>query len=211
MSDDLDVSAERMEHMCERVFRSRSADAPGADAPLTDASVPATSGAPAEGATFVRDAVPNGEGRSGAPPHVAARHPEHLALVTNTAGSASTPRPNFGRRCREMKRKVSEVARELRVNDEVLLALEQGHARSVPHAFLAAAAAFVDFDALTLARCFAPNTGDVARMAAHDPSGRGPSTPAPSDDFLTIVEQSELSEADKQYWRAVVRAEDGDA
>jgi Zn-dependent peptidase ImmA (M78 family) len=124
--------------------------------------------------------------------------------VPNAPGRATAARPNFGRRCRELQRKIGEVARTLRVNDEVLLALEQGHARSVPRAFLTAASAFVDFDVPTLARCFAPNTGDVARMAAHDQSGHAPTTPA-HDDFLTIIEESELPAADKQYWRDVVR------
>lgn len=187
MSADLDVPAERLARMRERVFGARAA---GPEAPSPAAH--------ALGAASVQTTD---------------RHPRpsHLARGAPAVAAAPTaPRPSFGRRCREMQRRIGEVAHELRVNDEVLLALEQGHARRVPRAFLSAAATFVDFDSSTLARCFAPNTGDVARMAAHDQTRRAPTVAAP-DEFLAIIEDSELPEADKRYWREVVRAEDAAA
>lgn len=191
MSADLEVPAERLARMREQVLGPRSPHAPLLPPPNADA-VPTP---PAdEGADDARSAT--------------GRLPTGLATAPGApTGHGATPRPNFGRRCRELKRKIGEVARELRVNHEVLLELEHGHARRIPRAFLQAAADFVDFDAPTLARCFAPNTGDVARMAAHDQSGRRPSTPAITD-FLAIIEESDLPGADKQYWREVVRAEE---
>jgi len=92
------------------------------------------------------------------------------------------------------------------LNDEILLQLEHGQARRVPKTLLVNACALVDLDLDTVAKCFAPRIGSEVRMAAHDQSGSRPEA-QPVCDFLIIIEDSALSDVDKEYWRMVVQTE----
>lgn len=127
------------------------------------------------------------------------------AGVTATAAKGA-PRLSLYQSFRELGKSPQKVAEGLRLNEEVLLQLDQGRARQTPRSLLHRLAAALAKTEDEIRRCIAPATGNVLPMAAH---GRRGATQRRQEavDFLTIVETSSLSEADKRHWREIVAAE----
>jgi hypothetical protein len=127
------------------------------------------------------------------------------------ARSVAAPRAKVSiyQSCRELKVEAAEVASRVRLNEEILLQLDQGRARSVPQVLLSALAASLRTSIEQIRCCFEPDVRGHARMAAHGRRGAGRSR-SEVVDFLVIVQRSSLPDEDKQYWWGVVNAEAGD-
>jgi hypothetical protein len=116
------------------------------------------------------------------------------------------PRPSLYQSFRVLGKPPQMVAEGLRLNEEILIQLDQGRARRVPQRLLHGLAAALRKTEEEIRRCIAPAAGDVLPMAAH---GRRGATRRRQEavDFLTILETSSLSEDDKRHWREIVAIE----
>jgi hypothetical protein len=116
----------------------------------------------------------------------------------------ATTRPSLINHCRSLKRRLADVATELRLDRQTLFELDRGVAHSVPLALIESAATALGLARHEVARCLAPADEDVARMAAHGRPGAEASKPAQRRGFLEVIEGSRLPEAEKDYWRQIV-------
>lgn len=137
------------------------------------------------------------------------KQPEATNIVEIGAAAAApiSPRPSIFQQCRALKRKVAEVAQSLHLDQETMLRIDRGEARSVPAILITSAARTLGLPEPEIAPCFAAYRGDVQRMAAHGRPGAELDQPEVYD-FLEIIEDSRLPESEKRYWREVVAAEE---
>lgn len=134
----------------------------------------------------------------------------HVPEASATAKAAEgEPRPSLYQSFRMLGKTPQIISQELRLNEEVIIQLDQGRARRVPQRLLHGLAAALRKTEDEIYRCIAPAAGDVLPMAAH---GRRGATRHRQEtvDFLTIIETSSLSEDDKRHWREIVAAESGE-
>jgi hypothetical protein len=134
----------------------------------------------------------------------------HAPKAGATAKAAEgEPRPSLYQSFRMLGQTPQMIAEGLRLNEEVLIQLDQGRARRAPRRLLHGLAAALRKTEDEIRRCIAPAAGDVLPMAAH---GRRGATRRQHEvvDFLTILETSSLSEDDKRHWREIVATESGE-
>lgn len=115
--------------------------------------------------------------------------------------------PNVYQRCRELKLEAREIAEDLRINEEILIQLDQRRARSVPRILLEGLAAALHTSVDQIRHCFTPADGGALPMAAHGRRGAARGKLAVVE-FLTIIQTSSLSDEYKCYWWEVVAAEE---
>lgn len=115
-------------------------------------------------------------------------------------------RPSLYQSLRSLGQNPQNVAEQLRLNEEVLIQLDQGRARRVPELLVNALAAALTKTRDEIRRCIAPAAGDVLPMAAHGRRGAARRGQEPVD-FHTIIETSSLTEDDKVYWLGIASAE----
>lgn len=122
------------------------------------------------------------------------------------ASADESAKPTIYRTCQDLKVEAHDLAERVRLNEEILLQLDQGRARSVPHLLLEGLAAVLHTTADHIRRCFAPPEGGPLKMAAHGRRGAGRGRAAVVE-FMVIVQTSSLSDEDKRYWWEVVNSE----
>ena len=156
--------------------------------------------------------------RFGTTPVIDQSATEEPASVTSSAVEAPVPssragpdttrwRPSLVQHCKSVKRKLADVATELRLDRQTLFELDRGAAQSVPRALIEAAATALKLERDEVARCLAPGGEEMPRMAAHGRPGAQASKPARRREFLDVIEASRLPDDEKRYWREVVAAE----